>query len=183
MMKGYTIKMTNLKEVMKSSEAVFNSKQRASLINDAHDIIGTTKYLMVCVEEIAELIEVIINNNKHINYIHTAEEIADVRISINIILVICDIKSSKIGKIDTKKKSKKQTISNMLNNLSKSQQYISKYVRCRKDGDEKLVSALSMMAKACYDAETIYKIKKKDIEKIENIKYERLLNRLTNGII
>ena len=173
--------MTNLKEVMKKFDMTFSQKHRESLINDAHDILGTDRYLMLCVEEIAELINAIVNNEKDVNYIHTAEEIADVRNSINIILTICDIKSSKIGKIDTKRRSKKQTKLSILNNLSKAQQNISKFVRCRKDCDDKLLSALNMMSKACYDAEILYKIKRKDIEKIENIKFERLWNRLNNG--
>lgn len=174
--------MTNLKEAMKSPEVKYSKKKRVSLINDTCKILGYERYLMICMEEMAELSEVISQNiiNKT-DYLHTAEEIADVYNSIMIIQVICGIKSSKLEKVDNKKRPKKSAIFNTLSCLSKAQQHVSKYVRNTKNADERIVLALNLMNRACADAISVFKIKRKDIEKLENIKYKRLEERLNSG--
>ena len=78
--------MDNLKELMKKDYHKYTKRERKNDIRAAAEILGYDKYLVIAMEEMAELSEVITSNAlTKVDYIHTAEEIADVMIAAEII--------------------------------------------------------------------------------------------------
>lgn len=178
--------MENLKELMKTTNKLkFTRTHKKMLIASAYETLGYETYLSICMEEMAELIEVVSDNiSDKVDYIHTAEEIVDVMISIEIIKVIFGIKDNELDKIDKKKvKSKNKVIFKSIATLSKSQQIISKNIRGKNDADAKIIPMLNNLNETLYDIISLFKIKRKDLDKIELLKFDRLNTRLMNGTL
>jgi hypothetical protein len=157
----------------------YNKKQKMELIADMYSFIGEDLYLVLCMEEIAELIEVTSDcTNNKIDYIHMAEELVDVKISIACMLFIFNLKESDLSKVDKRKKKKNSVIIESIQNLSKAQQCISKFIRKSDNASDKVLLAINNMNDAMITLASIFKIKKKDMDKIEAIKYKRLEERV-----
>lgn len=172
--------MNNIKELLKKNKGLkYSNKEKNMLVRKGIRILGKDMYLTICMEEISELIDVSTENlyNK-INYIHTAEELADVYVSMRIIKNIYNIKDNKLDKID-KSKAKPNKLFRSISDLSKAQQILSKNIR-GKDKGEKILKSLNLINEACEDIISIFKIKKKDINRIEALKYQRLEERIDN---
>lgn len=166
---------------MKTADEInISKKEKRYLLQRAIETLGEEKQLVIGMEEISELINVMSTNIlEGFNYIHTAEEVADVRIHMKVLAIIGDIplpKSNKelnIGK-------KKMKLFTWYAQLSKAQQYISKYIRNGALSKDKLVVALQLIDSATTDIIAFCGIHKRDISKIENLKYKRLQDRLRN---
>ena len=173
--------MDNLKELMKKDYHKYTKRERKNGIRAAAEILGYDKYLVIAMEEMAELSEVITSNAlTKVDYIHTAEEIADVMIAAEIIQCICDIPTKELKKPN---RIKKHVLITSVRNLSKAQQNISKYIRWHKNGYSKAVEALNLINNTIPGLMSLFKIKKKDISKIMDIKAERLRQRMENGTL
>lgn len=182
----YLIKMNNIPQLMKKvSNIKYTKKEKKELIEQALKIMGDTKYLVICMEEISELIEVISDNiNNKIDYIHTAEEIVDVKICIEIMKQIFYISDSKLEKVNKKKlKKNKSVVFTSLTTLSKAQQNISKCIRNKNGSDDKIISTLNNLNETVCQLILLFKIKEKDLSKIELLKYNRLEERIINGTL
>ena len=175
--------MNNIKELMKTANKYkYTKKQKKEILSCSYMEMGETRYLIICMEEIAELIDVASESiNSKCDYIHLAEEIVDVMISIEIMKVIFGIKDSELTKIDKKKSKKNSRLISSIQNLSKAQQNISKYLRYGEEAESKIIPALNMMNESVYYISDIFKIKNKDIDKIQNLKYKRLEERIKSG--
>ena len=174
--------MNNLDDLMKKKvDKKFTKKERKKLIEQAYRQIGKEKYLVICMEEMGELIDVVAKNIAgKVDYIHTLEEITDVYYSMDIIKVVMGIPESKIDKLEKKKiKIGKNTALEGISKLARSQQIISKVVRQK----VKTIQALNMLNETLYEFTKMFKIKKKDIEKMRNIKTKRTEERLENGTL
>lgn len=178
--------MNNIPQLMKKvSNIKYTKKEKKELIEQALKIMGDTKYLVICMEEISELIEVISDNiNNKIDYIHTAEEIVDVKICIEIMKQIFYISDSKLEKVNKKKlKKNKSVVFTSLTTLSKAQQNISKCIRNKNGSDDKIISTLNNLNETVCQLILLFKIKEKDLSKIELLKYNRLEERIINGTL
>ena len=175
--------MHNLKELMKNMGNLKYGKKRKKEINrDVANAIGHEKYLVICMEEIGELIDVVsLNVYDNVDYIHTAEELADVLVCIDAMKTMNRIKDKDLDKV-CKKQKKKVSIFECISNLAKSQQAISKNIR-GKDNGSKFIPTINLLNETIENLIFIYKIKKKDIEKIEALKYKRLEDRIKNKTI
>lgn len=174
--------MNNIKELMKNMGNLKYGKKRKREINrDVSKALGRDRYLVICMEEIGELIDVIsLNVYDKVDYIHTAEELSDVLVCINAMTVMYKIKDKDLEKVNKKKRN--VSIFACISELAKSQQMISKNIRGKDDG-KKIVIAVNMLNQTVEDLINIYKIKKKDITKIEALKYQRLEERLKNKTV
>ena len=173
--------MDGIKDLLKDKVPTYSKKQQQRLIEEACDEIGEHTYLTICMEEIAELMEVIGDNKiNKLDYYHTAEEITDVIISSEIIMVVCNIQEKEIGKTHKYKKNVDMT---SVRNLSKAQQNISKYIRWHNSGFDKVIQAVELMNDTVASLIDHYHIKKKDVAKLRNIKFRRLEERLMMGTV
>ena len=172
-------KMENLEKLIKKDQKKFSKKKMRELLCDSVAHSGVIHILVMSMEEISELIDVIARNGKKIDYIHTTEEIVDVKIMIEYMKVIFSLKDD-----DMKFKGKKKKLGQMdyIINLCSCQKDISKYLRRSnmKKRCEKMVPVLNYITDELID---YYKIKKKDIEKIQAIKLTRLEDRLLHNEI
>ena len=177
------IPMNNLKEYMKSDVPSYSKKQERELTMSALNMLGEDKYLTICIEELAELNEVITSNTlSKVDYIHTVEEIVDVMFCMDVIKLICGLSNSQLKKKSSKIK-KKNVLITSVRNIAKSQQNISKYIRWKKDGYDKAVDALNLLNETIPVLIDFFKIKKKDLEKMRNIKIKRLEERVMYGTL
>ena len=174
--------MNNIRELMKEhSNLKFTKKIKKEDIEIALSILGIKTYLVVCMEEISELINVATSNIcDKLDYIHTAEEIADVYVCMDILQVMFQVPTKKINKVVIKKK-KKSILFEALADLSSAQQGISKIYRNKDKSEENVADIINMMNRSCVILTDQFKIKKKDIEKIIDLKYWRLENRISDG--
>jgi hypothetical protein len=93
-------------------------------------------------------------------------------------LFIFNLKESDLSKVDKRKKKKNSVIIESIQNLSKAQQCISKFIRKSDNASDKVLLAINNMNDAMITLASIFKIKKKDMDKIEAIKYKRLEERV-----
>lgn len=175
--------MNNLKEYMKADIPSYSKKQERELTMSALNMLGEDKYLTICIEELAELNEVITSNTlSKVDYIHTVEEITDVMFCMDVIKLICGVSNSQLKKKSSKIK-KKNVLITSVRNIAKSQQNVSKYIRWKKDGYDKAVDALNLLNETIPVLIDFFKIKKKDLEKMRNIKIKRLEERVMYGTL
>ena len=175
--------MNNLKEYMKADIPSYSKKQERELTMSALNMLGEDKYLTICIEELAELNEVITSNTlSKVNYIHTVEEITDVMFCMDVIKLICGVSNSQLKKKSSKIK-KKNVLITSVRNIAKSQPNVSKYIRWKKDGYDKAVDALNLLNETIPVLIDFFKIKKKDLEKMRNIKIKRLEERVMYGTL
>lgn len=162
----------------------FTKKSAIDAIQKTITAIGEETYLIVCLEEMCELIEVIAENiDGDGSYVHTAEEIADVKFCSMIIQQIFHIKNKDIGKLDTCKK--KRASMKAMKLLCESHQIITKYLR-KKDEitneddyiKHKIIPCIENMNNAAKMLMTSYDVKSKDVEKILAIKVARQHQRM-----
>ena len=177
--------MENLEKLIKEKNLPkYTKKKKKELLTASIDDAGKTHILIMAMEEIAELIEVLARNasSNKINYIHTVEEIVDVRVMIEYMKIIFDVKDSDI-KDKVKKNNKKNGIFSSISSLSLSQQIISKYLRRRDYAYKRCIKMIPELNNTVNDIISIFKVKKKDMEKIESIKYRRIEERLKLGLV
>lgn len=178
--------MNNIKELIKTADEIkITKKEKTKSIQTALDTLGKSTYLMLVMEEIGELIEVVSDNMLgKASYYHTAEEITDALISTEILTVIYNIKDKKIDKVKkSHAKRKKSVLFQSIKDLSKAQQDISKTVRAKDADTVKIIHAINLINETCENLIHIFKIKKKDIAKIEKLKFKRLKDRIDNGTL
>lgn len=168
-----------LKSRYKSDVPKYSKKQRQSIVDDAVEILGTEKMLVLCIEEISELIDVISSNmSSKVNYLHTVEEMADVQFSLMYMKNVCNIDDNDIKKPNKKKKPGKGKIFPIISSLCNGQMALSKYMRGKKDGYERVVEAYNEICEDIIILEKFFKIKEKDVEKVLNIKLQRTEERI-----
>lgn len=152
-------------------------KERRYLLQEACRTLGNERQLEICIEEIAELINVLmLDIIDEFDYIHTTEEVVDVIISMKMIELIGGIQLPKKMELDVVKK--KMKLFTLISQLSKAQQNISKYIRHGVIAKDKLIQALSLMDSSVKSIIEMCNIKKKDIAKIETLKFKRLQDRV-----
>ena len=168
---------------MKADIPSYSKKQEKDLISTSLHILGDDKYMTIFIEELAELNEVISSNTlSKVDYIHTVEEIADVMYCMNVFKFICGIpngqKTKKIPKVK-----KKNVLITSMRNISKSQQNVSKYIRYERCAYDKALDAVDLVNETIPTLIDFFKIKKKDLEKMRNIKLRRVEERIINGTL
>jgi hypothetical protein len=178
--------MDNLEKLMKDKNLPkYTKKKKRELLARSIDDAGKTHILIMAMEEISELIEVLATNASasKINYVHTAEEIVDVKIMIEYMKIIFSVKDSDIKDVKTKKPSKKNPIFNSIASLTLYQQMISKYLRRRDYAFKRCAKMIPEMNVSICEIISLFKIKKKDMDKIESLKYQRIEERLKLGVV
>lgn len=178
--------MNNLDELMKQDiKEKLSKREIRKIIDNGVKILGKEKYLVICMEEISELIDVISENvTKKKDYIHTTEELVDVMICVNIIKSIYDIKNCKLDKVNKDRKiKKKNVVFTSIKVLAKSQQILSKCIRGRSSADGKIVDVVNSLNVTLYDLKKLFKIKEKDIDKMMYIKINRLNDRIKSNTL
>ena len=175
--------MDNLDKLLKSKDTdkiLYSKKEKRTLREKSLGTLGVQYQLVICMEEIAELIDVISSNiNDKFDYIHTAEELVDVKICTDYIMQIYGIKESERKK--SKRKITKKTYMLSVGDLSKAQMKISKLIRYKDGAEDNLIDIIEYMLNSVEELTTLFKIKRKDANKIENLKYARLEQRLVYG--
>lgn len=171
--------MNNLAHHLKSVDEIhISKKERKYLLREAINTAGERTQLIIANEEISELMNVLSDNILHeFDYLHTAEEVTDVLISMKMIAMIADVQLPKNSTRIPMAKQKLKIFS-WYSNLTKAQQYISKYMRHGSVSKDKLVLALHILDDMTYEIIEFCKISKKDIAKIETLKMKRLQDRL-----
>lgn len=172
--------MNNLQSLMKTVDNInISKKERRYLLQDAIRILGTERQLEMVIEEIAELINVLsLNILDGFDYLHTVEEVTDVIISMKKVAIIADTQIPKNNELDIGKK--KMKVFTWYAQLSKAQQYISKYIRNGCVARDKLITALHLMESSIDGIIEFCNIHKKDIAKVETLKYKRLQDKIKN---
>lgn len=172
--------MTITKEIMKDAEKInYSRKRQKELIEKQLKLIGSDRYLSLCMEEIAELNNVITNNILYDpDYIHTVEEIVDVLICVDVIKIVSMCKDKSIKKNKHENRIMKDEKLYSIHILSNAQFNISKYIRY--NNLDRAASAISYMLEATSILIDYYRIKNKDIDRIRNLKFKRLEDRLNN---
>lgn len=175
--------MNNLKELMKNTDKIkYTKKDKDRILRESISKLSKEQYLVICMEEISELTEVISNNIcKKTDYIHTAEELVDVIYVSKAMQIIFDIKNKDLYKIKKKHDNKNVAISS-ISTLSKCQQNISKFLRGKRPA-EKMVNTVSALNDTVDTLIKLFNIKKKDMNKIELLKYHRQEIRIKNNDI
>lgn len=179
--------MDNIESAIKSADKLqFTKKEKRKLILEAKKVLGEDKQIVMVIEEIAELINAVSSDiNNDFDYYHTAEEVTDVIIMANSLEAITGIKMPKLKNDKPSKKSIK--IFMYIEQLSKAQQNLSKYIRHKpssskekisKVAQDKVIQAMQLMLSAANGIAAICNIKRKDINRIMNIKYKRLSDRI-----
>lgn len=163
----------------------FTKKSALDAIRKTFDMIGEETYLVVCLEEMCELIEAIADNiDGDGSYVHTAEEIADVKLCSMVIQEIFHVKNKDIGKLDTSYKRKRASMKAM-KLLCESHQFITKYLRKKDEIEDmedyikhKIIPCINNMNNASHMLMQGYGVKSKDVEKVLAIKVARQHQRL-----
>lgn len=170
--------MTNLVSLLKNVDDIkISKKERKYLLQEANRTLGNERQLTIAIEEIAELINVLsLDIIDEFDYLHTVEEVVDVLIAMRTIELIEGIQLPKKTELDVGKK--KMKVLTYYSQLSKAQQYISKYIRHGVIAKDKLVQALGLLDSSTKGIIAMCNIKKKDIINIETLKYKRLQDRL-----
>lgn len=165
---------------MKTAEKInISKKERKYLLQSSINILGVERQLEMAIEEIAELINVLsLNILGQFDYIHTAEEIVDVMISTKKISLIVNTPIPRNLELDVGKQ--KMKLFTWYSQLSKAQQYISKYIRNGCVAKEKLILAMNLMESSTTGIIKFCNISKKDISRIETLKYKRLYDKIRN---
>ena len=177
--------MDNIKGMMKHAKKLhYSKKDKKRLIQRSLEQIGASEYTVICMEEMAELNDVIIENTtSKFDYIHTAEEIVDVMFCIEVLKVIFDVKEKDIKKIKKRdNKGKKKVVLKSIQTLSQSQQVLSKTIRHRNRDKkkllEKIIPVINDLNQITSELCTLYKIRTKDLDAIESLKLWRLEKRI-----
>lgn len=162
--------MKNLEKLMKKEQKKYSKKEIQKILAKSVDHSGIVHILVMSMEEISELIEVITMNTRKSNYLHTAEEIVDVKIMVEYMKIIFSIKEDDMK---YKEKKKKGTPVDYITTLCNCQKDISKFLR-RSNMRKRCEKTIPVLNYVTEDLIGYYKIKKKDLEKIEAIKMARL---------
>lgn len=172
-----------IKAGMKDKSLVFKKSDSNKVIRTALDMMGETKYIIICMEEITELLEVIGDNIDGVgSYLHTVEEIADVSCCCDILQIIFDIRSKELAKPEKCKKKRANLKAHSL--LCQSHMILSKYLRHadNRDLDDfrevKAIPCINMMASAVEMLKNAYGIKDSEVKKLRAIKLDRMKKRI-----
>lgn len=182
-MKGM-IPMDNIKQMLKNAKNLkYTKKDKIRLIKKSLSQIGAEEYIVIAMEEMAELNDVILENTMgKFDYIHTTEEIVDVLFCVDMLKIVFNIKEKDLKKIKKSDvKASKKVLLKSVQTLAKSQQVLSKTIRHRdrdnKKLQEKVIPVINnlnqMTAELCH----MYDIRNKDIKSIEDLKIWRLEKR------
>lgn len=178
--------MNNLKELFKNSDKLsFSEKEKTHLIYEGIRNAGATIDLIICLEEYSELINVLASNLLlQFDYLHTLEEVEDVRLTSRYIIAICGIKQHELENDLTVHPYKKQDhgeIIDFIRHLSKYQQNLTKYLRRYSNSRMNLITTINHSNRTLDDIIEFYHIDRNDLEKMENLKFKRLQDKLKNG--
>jgi hypothetical protein len=183
--------MNNLEELIKTADKLkYTKSMKCFARRNALNILGRDTYLVLCIEELGELVEVVATNamNKT-EYIHTAEELVDVYICMDIMKTIYGISDKQLDKLDKHHvKASKSIVLSSIADLSNMQQIISKTIRAKSEAKrskafDKILPQMNIIYKDLYIISKYFNIKKKDINRIEALKYQRLVQRITLGTL
>lgn len=175
--------MNNVEDVMKKSGKLkYSSSEKKKILKKVYYELGEKTMLVICMEEISELIDVVSENcYKKPDYIHTAEELADVYIALDMLKLIFEFKDKNFKKPKKKKKIKKSHVFESLSDLANAQRSISKFIRWGRRAIDQVEESANDVYSVLYDLTKLFDIKNNDIEKIINIKYKRFEDRIEKG--
>ena len=177
--------MNNLETLLQTVDKIsISMEERAKIREEILESFGLERLLSSTIEEIAELINILSKNvmTVHCDFLHTAEEVADVMLMTTI------IKQTGIVAIDhhiEEPSTKLVSIELMewIDCLSRAQQYISKYIRFRKYAMDKIETALFLLDTTTTQVIERYHISMSLIKKIETLKYKRWKDKLKESNI
>ena len=165
--------MENLREKILKECKHYSRSETELLTERSIEALGKDVHLVICLEEIAELIEVIIVNTDNTMdidaYIHTAEEVADLEIISIMLRKVANIKDNDYEIPSEMKRD------DFIMYLVMAQQEISKYIRYKKQECAEI--AYRCMDNVLYRIYDFYHIRAKDVDKIMDIKFDRFEKR------
>ena len=166
--------MENLRDKMFMEYKHYSRLEKTRLIERSIKALGKDVHLVICLEEIAKLIEVIIKNTDNTMdidaYLHTAEEIADLEIASDMLRVIANIQLDEDYEIPSKMER-----DDFISYLVMAQQKISKYMRYNEY--EYAKEAYRCIDNVLYRIYVFYNIRSNDVDKIIDIKLDRFKKR------
>ena len=167
--------MDNLEKLIKEAKPnKYSNKKKNQILEDLITSEGTILPWVKAMEELAELINVTCENLcGKVDRLHTAEEIIDVRLFLKTIQNSAGIKDNNLKKPHKHKKITKKHVIKALSALSKAQQEISKCIRVNKMNKSTALTIINEVNQAIYIIESVYKIKKKALGRIDSLKYTR----------
>ena len=174
--------MKNLKEAMKNIHKITYTQ------NDIDDNIsrsilysGNTHCLVITIEEIGELINVISENVvEKTDYLHTVEEITDVILSLEYCKQIAHIKDFEL-ETEITISVKKHRMMTYIKILSETQQSITKFIRRATKSRQRLIQSMIKIYSIIDELIEFYSIDLIDIEKMKQLKINRMRDRLDNN--
>ena len=153
----------------------YNKEEITEIIRKENKILGPKMLMTLCMEEFAELIEVItdINLRGRIDYIHLIEEMADCEVSLYRIASILELNPVKYKQ--TFHSHKEDTcIQNCTLLLSTSIIKLSKYIREKQNADLHLFTIINDIREALSNLAEYFEIDRKDLIKVINLKAQRI---------
>ncbi len=173
--------MKNLKKMMMTvNKITYTQKDLDDAIAESIYTIGYTKTLIVAIEELGELINVISDNTENkLDYIHTVEELTDVIITLEYCKQAAHMKPDELAKT-YKIPENRHKIMYYINVLSRTQQSITKFIRHATRSRQSLIQSVIITYAVIDDIISFYNIDKRDIEKMKQLKINRLRDRLDN---
>lgn len=171
--------MKNLKELIPSvKKRRYTDDDIEEWLSRSIYVCGADHGLIVCIEEIGELINVIADTAiGNIDYIHVAEEIADVIITLHYCILVAHMKEHEL-KTQINISFKKNKTINFIRILSETQQSITKFLRRGTKSRQKLIQSVIKTRIALDEMIRFYNIDIDDIERIKILKIDRLKDRL-----
>lgn len=176
--------MKNLEYLLATREIPnYTQAEVLSILTKECELNGKSHQITVCMEEFAELIEVICENiiKGRVDIIHLKEELVDCAIALEYLKIIFNI-----GDINVEDNlyDKDNCLNNCILNLSSCITKLSKCIREKVNAHTKIVSVYTTILETIDNIQKFYNISEEDsdIVKISNLKIERCLKRNTAKI-
>lgn len=172
--------MKNIEYKLKSGDIPsYTQEEFYEILKERCKLFDRQVLLTICMEEFAELIEVITENEikGRIDFVHLKEEIVDCYICLMTLGVLFDTDY----RSDMNAKYSKYRSSNLLNNciqnLSVGIITISKCIREKDNAEMKIVSLINLITESLINIQSFYHITHDTLEDIFQLKFKRLEER------
>lgn len=184
--------MKNLRKLILDAEPnKYTDEQKIDLISKYYDVIGKDKYIVICMEEISEVVQVLSNPflfGKDL--LSLIEEVVDLKICIYDLKFIYRQYKEDIDKIPKLSESYKKHLNKVrvgeyyslkcIKNLCFMQQELSKIIR-KKEGYEskdKILSIIETLENIADEIIIVYALDSDTMDRIETIKFQRQEERI-----
>ena len=165
--------MKNLAYLLTQPTQPYNQTEIGALLMDEFNINGADFQLIHCMEEFAELINVISENRVRgrVDTLHLIEEIADCYICVDRLKLI--VNSNTVDIPGTLYKAD-QCLDNCISNLSAVIVTISKCLRKKSNAHMKMTTIISTVSETLYNLCEFYKVDNDSLAHIFQVKFRRI---------